>query len=84
MLELFSFFRIFKELQEQPNYVLIFLMFLCLLYMAKKIIADALAKSIKELKTELQLSWEIRQTQTENRISNIENEIKIIKNQKNL
>ena len=84
MLELFSFFRIFKELQEQPNYVLIFLMFLCLLYMAKKIIADALAKSIKELKKELQLSWEIRQTQTENRISNIENEIKIIKNQKNL
>lgn len=84
MLELFSFFRIFKELQEQPNYVLIFLMFLCLLYMAKKIIADALAKSIKELKTELQLTWEIRQTQTESRISNIENEIKIIKNQKNL
>lgn len=84
MLELFSFFRIFKELQDQPNYVLIFLMFLCLLYMAKKIIADALTKANESLKAELQLSWEIRQTQTENRISNIENEIKIIKNQKNL
>lgn len=84
MLELFSFFRIFKELQDQPNYVLIFLMFLCLLYMAKKIIADALTKANESLKAELQLNWEIRQTQTENRISNIENEIKIIKNQKNL